>query len=127
VAVLFVALGGAIGAVLRYVVSLLAIQWAGAGFPWGTLAVNLMGSFVIGFLWQWFDRLPVEPNVRTFVIIGVLGAFTTFSSYTLDSLRLWQAGKVWLGLVNVVGSNALGLTAVTLGYLSAKQLLTLVK
>jgi CrcB protein len=127
VAFLFVALGGAIGAVLRYVVSLLAIQWAGAGFPWGTLAVNLMGSFVIGFLWQWFDRLPVEPNVRTFVIIGVLGAFTTFSSYTLDSLRLWQAGKVWLGLVNVVGSNALGLTAVTLGYLSAKQLLTLVK
>jgi CrcB protein len=112
---------------LRYVVSLLAIQWAGAGFPWGTLAVNLMGSFVIGFLWQWFDRLPVEPNVRTFVIIGVLGAFTTFSSYTLDSLRLWQAGTVWLGLVNVVGSNALGLTAVTLGYLSAKQLLTLVK
>jgi CrcB protein len=127
VAFLFVALGGAIGAVLRYVVSLLAIQWAGAGFPWGTLAVNLMGSFVIGFLWQWFDRLPVEPNVRTFVIIGVLGAFTTFSCYTLDSLRLWQAGKVWLGLVNVVGSNALGLTAVTLGYLSAKQLLTLVK
>ncbi len=123
----FVAIGGALGAILRYGVSLIAAQIAGTSFPWGTFAVNLIGSFLIGFLWQWFERIPITPNLRTFIFIGVLGAFTTFSSYTLDSLKLWQAGKVWLGLLNVVGSNGLGLTAVALGYLSAKQLLTFIK
>ena len=120
---LFVAIGGAIGALLRYSVSLLATQLAGASFPWGTLTVNLMGSFVIGFLWQAFEKIPITPNLRTFIFIGVLGAFTTFSSYTLDSLRLWQAGKVWLALLNILSSNTLGLTAVALGYLLARQLI----
>ena len=116
-------LGAIIGAILRYSTSLLTAQWWGTEFPWGTITVNLIGSFVIGFLWQWFEHYPIEPHIRTFIFVGILGAFTTFSSYTLDSLRLFQVGKMLPGLINMVGSNALGLTAVYLGTLLARQLL----
>ena len=124
---LYVAIGGAIGAMLRYGTGVLTVQRWGTGFPWGTVTVNLVGSFVIGFLWQWFERYALTPQARTFIFVGILGAFTTFSSFTLDSLRLFQAGKVGLGLWNVVGSNVVGLTAIYLGTLIARQLLTLVK
>ena len=120
---LFIALGGAIGALLRYATSILTALWWGTDFPWGTLTVNLVGSFFIGFLWQWFERFTLAPYIRTLVFVGILGAFTTFSSYTLDSLRLFQVGKVMPALVNVIGSNLLGLTAVYLGTLTARQLL----
>jgi CrcB protein len=101
----------------------MAAQWWGTDFPWGTLTVNLVGSFVIGFLWQWFERYAISPNVRALIFVGILGAFTTFSSYTLDSLRLLQLGRVLPAVLNVVGSNGLGLTAVYLGTLAARQLL----
>lgn len=119
----YVALGGAIGAMFRYGVALLTAQWWGTEFPWGTVTVNLIGSFVIGFLWQWFEQYTIEPYMRTLIFVGVLGAFTTFSSYTLDSLRLFQAGKLLPGLANMVGSNVLGLTAVYLGTLIARYFL----
>ncbi len=124
---LFVALGGAIGALLRYGTSLLTTYWWGSNFPWGTFTVNLIGSFVIGFLWQWFEQYTLAPHLRSLIFVGVLGAFTTFSSYTLDTLRLFQIDKMLPGLLNLVGSNVLGLTAVYLGILIARQLLTLVK
>lgn len=120
---LFVAFGGIIGALLRYITSILAAHWWGADFPWGTLTVNIVGSFIIGFLWQWFERYTVTANVRLLIFVGILGAFTTFSSYTLDSLRLFQLGRVMPALLNVVGSNVLGLTAVYLGTLTARHLL----
>ena len=124
---LYVALGGAIGAMLRYGTSTLTAQWWGTEFPWGTVTVNLVGSFVIGVLWHWFEHYTLAPHIRTLIFVGILGAFTTFSSYTLDSLRLFQVGKVLPGLLNMVGSNVMGLTAVYLGALTARQLLTLVK
>lgn len=120
---LFVAFGGIIGALLRYITYLLANQWWGTNFPWGTFTVNLIGSYAIGFLWQWFERYTIAPHIRTLIFVGILGAFTTFSSYTLDSLRLFQIGRVLSGLLNVVGSNVLGLTAVYLGTLTARHLL----
>ena len=121
-----IAVGGAVGALLRYAVYAVAAHYGGLHFPWGTLSVNVIGSFVIGFLWQWFERAGiVAPNWQTFLFVGVLGAFTTFSSYSLDCLRLVQGGQVVAGVLNIVVNNVLALTAVALGVLLARQLITL--
>ena len=118
-----IAAGGAVGALLRYGVSGLTYQAFDATFPWGTLAVNVLGSFVIGLLWALSERVPFPPEVTTFVFIGVLGAFTTFSTYTLESLNLLRDGEVGLGLANIVGSTVLGLAVVYLGFIIARALL----
>ena len=112
-----VALGGMIGAMLRFAVSRLALARWGGEFPWGTLLVNVVGSFLIGLCWQLFERWELASAARLFLFVGIFGAFTTFSSFSLEGLQLFQAGRVQVGLVYVVGSNLLGLTAVFLGYL----------
>jgi CrcB protein len=117
-----IAAGGAVGALLRYVVSGWAYRWAGTGFPWGTLSVNVLGSFVIGFLWAASERAPFGPRWTPFVFIGVLGAFTTFSTYALESLNLFREGELRLAAVNLLASNVLALLAVVLGFLSARYL-----
>lgn len=124
---LFIAIGGAAGALLRYIVSGLAYAYLGETFPWGTLAVNLIGSFLIGFLWQLFDQLVVSANTRVFLLTGVLGAFTTFSTYSLETFNLLRDGEVKLGLINVVVSTAAGLVTVFLGFVAARFLLGLGK
>ncbi|MEM7113708.1 MAG: fluoride efflux transporter CrcB [Chloroflexota bacterium] len=111
------AIGGMIGAMLRFAVSRLALARWGGDFPWGTLLVNVAGSFLIGLCWQLFERWELAPAARLFLFVGIFGAFTTFSSFSLEGLQLFQAGRVQAGLVYVVGSNLLGLTAVFLGYL----------
>ena len=81
---LAIATGGAIGALLRYWTSLAVHSKLGAGFPYGTLTVNVIGSLLMGFLYIWFvDRLAMGPAIRGFLFIGVLGAFTTFSTFPL--------------------------------------------
>jgi len=117
-----IAAGGAAGALLRYFVSGWAYRWAGTGFPWGTLSVNVLGSFVIGFLWAASERTPFGPRWTPFVFIGVLGAFTTFSTYALESLNLVREGELRLAVVNLFASNVLALLAVVLGFLSARYL-----
>ena len=117
---LSVALGGMIGAILRLVVSRLALARWGGDFPWGTLLVNVAGSFLIGLCWYLFERWHLAPAARLFLFVGIFGAFTTFSSFSLEGLQLFQAGRVQAGLAYVVGSNLLGLTAVFLGYLLAQ-------
>ena len=119
-----VALGGAIGAILRFIIGTFAVERWGTTFPWGTLIVNLVGSFVIGFSWQLFERWAIAPQARTFLFIGLLGAFTTFSSYALDTIRLYQSGKQFLAIANVLANNVLGLTAVLLGFLLARQIIS---
>lgn len=119
---LAVAAGGAIGATLRFAVAQLALNRWGSGFPWGTLAVNLIGSLLIGLCWQLFERWQISPNARIFLFVGIFGGFTTFSSYALESVRLLQEGRLQIGLVYMVGSNLGGLTAVFLGYLLGRLL-----
>ena len=114
---LAVAAGGAIGATLRFAVAQFTLNRWGSNFPWGTLAVNLVGSLLIGLCWQLFEKWQISPNQRVFLFVGIFGGFTTFSSYALESLRLLQEGRLQIGLIYMVGSNLGGLTAVFLGYL----------
>lgn len=119
---LYVALGGALGTVGRFAVSGLIANQFGETFPWGTLLVNVVGSFIIGFFWTLTapdGRLFVSGNTRQFVMTGVCGGFTTFSSFSLQTLNLMQDGE-WLAAGgNVVGSVSLCLIFVWLGTLAA--------
>ena len=122
-----VAFGGALGSVLRYGLSGAVHRFTGGVFPWGTLAVNLAGSFLIGFLWETFERGVVSPTVRTFIFIGILGAFTTFSTYTLENINLLRDGEVRLAALNVVVSNVLGIALVMAGFWASRFIGELVK
>jgi CrcB protein len=118
-----IALGGAVGALLRYLVSGWAYALLGEGFPWGTLSVNLLGSFLIGFLWRLFDQIAIAPNTRTLIFVGGLGAFTTFSTFGLESFNLLRGGQVKLGLLNMLSSNVLGILFIFLGFVAARAVL----
>ncbi len=113
-------IGGAIGALLRYAVSGLTYRFLNSGFPWGTLAVNLTGSLLIGFLWETFDRMAVSPSMRAFTLVGILGAFTTFSTFSLENLNLLRTGEVRYAVTNIILSNGLGLICVFLGFMASR-------
>src|SRR5690606_31761018 len=90
---LLVALGGAVGSALRHLVNLSALRLAGPGFPFGTLAVNLTGSFAMGVLVELIARrFGASNELRLFLMTGVLGGFTTFSAFSLDTAVLWERG-----------------------------------
>ncbi|MCP4985363.1 MAG: fluoride efflux transporter CrcB [Colwellia sp.] len=117
----FVALGGACGASLRFYISQLVLNWLGKGFPFATLMVNICGSFVMGLLYQLIEHEILDINIhRTLIGIGFLGAFTTFSTFSLDSLLLLQQGYVLKAALNIllnvslcIGAAALGMFMVT--------------
>lgn len=107
-----VAAGGALGAVGRYAVVSQVTLWAGHGFPFGTLAVNILGSFAMGVLvelgalvWQ------PSPELRGFLVVGVLGAFTTFSTFSLDVAVLYERGELLYCAAYIVGSVVLSVGA----------------
>ncbi len=115
--VLYVALGGALGSVSRYLVGIWA-QTASKSidFPYGTLTVNLIGCFVIGFLSQLVESRGVfTPESRALVFIGILGGFTTFSSFGNDTVNLLREGETFNALANVGANVMLGLALVWLG------------
>jgi len=124
---LFIGIGGMIGTLLRYAVSGLTYRYFDGVFPWGTLSVNLIGSFAIGFLWGLFERAVILPDVRVFVFIGILGGFTTFSSYTLESFNLLRDGEVKLALMNMLLNNILGIGLVFSGFAASKYLIAFLK
>lgn len=113
--VFFVALGGAIGATLRYLLSAAIGRYVESVFPAGTLGVNLLGCFAVGLLWEPLAQTALSPHVRTFLLIGVLGAFTTFSTYGIESVNLIREGELRLALLNLFLSNVLGIAFVLLG------------
>jgi CrcB protein len=122
---LWIAMGGAIGSMARFAGSSLISGWFGATFPWGTLIVNTSGSFVIGFfatLTGPDGRLLVSGDMRQFVMVGICGGYTTFSSFSLQTLSLVQDGEMAQAGLNVVGSVALCLAAVWLGSVAAAAL-----
>lgn len=122
---LFVALGSAVGGTARALVSLAAIELAGAGFPWGTLVANALGSFAIGFyaaLTGPDGRLLVGTRQRQLVMAGICGGFTTFSVFSLETLRFLVAGEHGLAALNVAVSIVIWLVAVWLGDALAARL-----
>lgn len=121
---LLVALGGAAGTLLRYIVSGLDYKYSNGVFPFSTLVVNLSGSFAIGFLWGLFEGSTLSPAIRMFIFIGILGGYTTFSTFTLENFNLIRDGEVRIALVNVLSSNALGICLVFAGYIIARYIIT---
>jgi CrcB protein len=115
---LIVMLGGALGTLLRYLVSVFALPISGQ-LPWGTIIVNLTGSFIIGFfgtLTLAHGRFPVSEEARLFVMIGICGGYTTFSSFSLQTLDLLRDGAMGRAAINVVLSVALCIAAVAIGH-----------
>jgi CrcB protein len=113
---LAIAIGGAIGACLRFAISEWMLHLFGRAFPFGTLLVNILGSFVIGLLYGLLITEQIAPNPwRIFVGIGVLGAFTTFSTFSMDTVLLLQQGDWLKAVVNVVLNVVLCLTLAWLG------------
>ncbi len=122
---LWITLGSAVGGVTRYWASNLVTLWLGVGFPWGTLLVNISGSFVIGLFATLSGpdgRMITTPDARQFVMVGVCGGYTTFSSFSLQTLTLMQAGDSGRAALNVIGSVALCLAAVWLGHVAAQAI-----
>jgi len=111
-----IAIGGAAGAVTRYLVDGWVLDRTGAGFPFGTLAINLSGSFLIGVIAALtIDRAVLPAEIRGPVMIGFVGAYTTFSTLMLESWRLVETGQNVAALANLAGSVALGMIAVVGG------------
>ena len=108
--------GGTLGTLARYGLAGLVYRLLGSRFAWGTLAVNLIGCFLVGFAAALADeKFVLGPNVRLFFMVGFLGAFTTFSTYMLESINMLGQRDVALALANVIGSTVLGLVLVILG------------
>ena len=118
---LLVAIGGALGSVSRAVVSTLVLRATGSLFPFGTFAVNLAGCVVFGAIVGAAEqRFVLTPDVRAFVLVGVLGGFTTFSSYTFESFALLRDGQLAAAVVNVVGQVVAGLLGFWFAYALAR-------
>jgi len=124
---IYIAVGGAAGALLRYTVSAYIFRSSNGLLPWGTITVNLIGCFIIGLLWNIFENFSYSPNTRAFIFIGILGAFTTFSTFGLESFYLLKDGEIKLGIINILISNIGGLGLVGLGYILSQYFLKVLR
>lgn len=111
-----IALGGAVGALLRYGVGVWSTQQVGTGFPWGTLIVNLLGAFLIGILAALMQRTPWADWLVGLVMVGLLGAFTTFSTFSLEAVTLFREGAVAKAMLYLGVSNVGGVALAALGF-----------
>ena len=120
---IFIALAGLAGTLVRYLLAGFVARKYGETFPWETLIVNLIGSFLAGATYYLAEeRLLISPAVRTIILIGLLGGFTTFSSYGLQTFTLLRNGEIGLATLNVAVSNVLGLLMVWMGYVVLRAL-----
>ncbi|MBF6058341.1 MULTISPECIES: fluoride efflux transporter CrcB [Thiomicrorhabdus] len=120
-----VASGGALGAMARFFVSHHTYEWLGRDFAWGTLAVNVVGSFIMGFMAILLvDKLEASPEIRSFIMVGFLGAFTTFSTFSFETVQYLQLGEFIKAAANIVVSVLTCLLAVWAGLALGRQLLT---
>lgn len=119
-----IATGGAVGAVARYWFSLLVYYFLGQNFPYGTLAVNATGSFLIGFLSILFiERFNgYADELRAFFLIGLLGGFTTFSTFSMETVNLLEQGAFYRAFINVVATVGLCLLLTCLGSILGRQI-----
>lgn len=122
---LAVAIGGALGAMTRYKLVGLVTHLAGHGFPWGTLFVNVLGSFMMGLLVELGAlKFNLSQEARAFLVVGLLGGFTTFSSFSLDVATLWHRGATMATGVYVAGSVGLSILALFFGLVAARMAVT---
>jgi CrcB protein len=118
ISTLLVFLGAGLGGVLRHGVNLAALRWPLAGFPYGTLVINVAGSGLMGLVAGWFAFRAGEgapQDLRLFLATGVLGGFTTFSAFSLDAILLWQRGETMLAATYVAASVVVSLAALVGG------------
>lgn len=120
-----VAVGGALGAVARYAISTWIFDSTSHKFPYATLSVNVLGSFVMGILFVLIlEKGLLPPEWRGVLMIGFLGAFTTFSTFSLDALGLWQNGHLFMALIYALGTVVLCLAAITVAVWLTRLMLT---
>ena len=117
---LLVFVGGGLGAMARHGMNRAGLALLGPGFPWWTLAVNVIGSFLIGLLAGSFGAMETGHNMRLFLITGFLGGFTTFSAFSLDALTLWERGALLQAGSYVAGSVIASLIAVAAGLMVSR-------
>ena len=125
--IIYIASGGAIGAVVRYGMSGWVQNISQSGFPLGTLFVNTLGSLLIGLFWGLTELTPISPAIRLFFTIGFLGSFTTFSTYSVETLSLLRDKETMLGLMNIGLNNLLALVFVFGGYFFSRYIINLSK
>jgi CrcB protein len=121
--ILISGIGGFIGSALRYWISVMAYRFFGQDFPYGTLFVNVSGCLLIGFIMTFFEeRFVFSSNLRMFLTIGVLGGFTTFSTFSYETIALLREGSFFLGTANVLLTVFLCLVATAIGGIAGKLL-----
>lgn len=114
--VLLIGLGGFAGSVARYLVDARVTAWTGGSLPWGTFAVNMTGSFLLGLLFALItERAALPASFRGPLMIGVIGSYTTFSTLTLESWRMIEDGAWWVASANLAGSIVAGVVAIVAG------------
>ena len=124
--IIAIALGGAFGAVMRFLISTGIYAWLGKAFPYGTLAVNIIGSFLIGLMTEalLLQRVAISKEYQVAILVGLFGSLTTFSTFSLDTFKLFDQGLIMKGCLNIMVSVCACLLAVAIGLLSGKALLT---
>jgi fluoride exporter len=115
VKILYIAFGGAIGAVGRHLIASF-FNSSKTGFPTGTFLVNLLGSLLIGLLMGFFAKANISDNIKLFLIIGILGGFTTFSSFAYESIDLLRNGEIKIALLYILGTNVFGILLAVGGF-----------
>ncbi len=114
--ILVVALGGAFGSVFRYLLAASIPTWLGRIYLWGTFSVNVIGSLIIGMAWAFFEKHTLLINWKLFIIVGFLGGFTTFSSFSLESINLFKEGHIRLMLLYIIATNITAIVSALIGY-----------
>ena len=121
---LAVAFGGAVGAAGRHLVSGQIMRWAGGGFPWGTLTVNVLGSFLLGVLVEYLVlRWSATQEMRGFLVVDLLGGFTTFSAFSLDAVLLLERASLGPAFAAIAGNVVLSICGLFAGMMLFRQLL----
>ena len=122
---LSIALGGALGSMARYATGVYVGRWLGTTFPWGTLLINIFGSFLIGVFAESFAlRWDTSQTTRAFLIVGICGGYTTFSTFSLDIVTLINRGEILAACAYIVASVALGILALYAGLHAMRLIFT---